>query len=395
MNWSKKFLIFVFSFFIILLFVFVILLMVHVKKTDAIVFSDDLTCNYRDVVHVEHFIKSINGNLLDNYLVDTSALGKKQLDVRYKNQYGFVEKSKVSIEVKDTVSPIIFVDDPYVISKGDVSKLEDTIFCADDYDDHIQCTISGEYDLNQVGNYPLSIIASDKTGNESKKNFVLKVVDKKEIDQSNGTPVKFNDIYQKYSSEYDIGLDVSKWQENVDFEKVAQQGVSFVMIKLGGQSEINGEITLDPNFYTNIDKAIQNDLKVGVYFYSYAKSVNEAKKQAKWVAQILKDYHLDLPVAFDWENWEKYSTFGIGFRMLNRIASSFITEINRYQYQGMLYSSKYYLENIWYSEDYSNIWLAYYHQSLDYDGKFSIWQVCNTGIIDGINGFVDIDLLKK
>ena len=395
MNWSKKFLIFVFSFFIILLFVFVILLMVHVKKTDAIVFSDDLTCNYRDVVHVEHFIKSINGNLLDNYLVDTSTLGKKQLDVRYKNQYGFVEKSKVSIEVKDTVSPIIFVDDPYVISKGDVSKLEDTIFCADDYDDHIQCTISGEYDLNQVGNYPLSIIASDKTGNESKKNFVLKVVDKKEIDQSNGTPVKFNDIYQKYSSEYDIGLDVSKWQENVDFEKVAQQGVSFVMIKLGGQSEINGEITLDPNFYTNIDKAIQNDLKVGVYFYSYAKSVNEAKKQAKWVAQILKDYHLDLPVAFDWENWEKYSTFGIGFRMLNRIASSFITEINRYQYQGMLYSSKYYLENIWYSEDYSNIWLAYYHQSLDYDGKFSIWQVCNTGIIDGINGFVDIDLLKK
>ena len=395
MNWSKKFLIFVFSFFIILLFVFVILLMVHVKKTDAIVFSDDLTCNYRDVVHVEHFIKSINGNLLDNYLVDTSALGKKQLDVRYKNQYGFVEKSKVSIEVIDTVSPIIFVDDPYVISKGDVSKLEDTIFCADDYDDHIQCTISGEYDLNQVGNYPLSIIASDKTGNESKKNFVLKVVDKKEIDQSNGTPVKFNDIYQKYSSEYDIGLDVSKWQENVDFEKVAQQGVSFVMIKLGGQSEINGEITLDPNFYTNIDKAIQNDLKVGVYFYSYAKSVNEAKKQAKWVAQILKDYHLDLPVAFDWENWEKYSTFGIGFRMLNRIASSFITEINRYQYQGMLYSSKYYLENIWYSEDYSNIWLAYYHQSLDYDGKFSIWQVCNTGIIDGINGFVDIDLLKK
>ena len=395
MNWSKKFLIFVFSFFIILLFVFVILLMVHVKKTDAIVFSDDLTCNYRDVVHVEHFIKSINGNLLDNYLVDTSTLGKKQLDVRYKNQYGFVEKSKVIIEVKDTVSPIISVDDPYVISKGDVSKLEDTIFCADDYDDHIQCTISGEYDLNQIGNYPLSIIASDKTGNESKKNFVLKVVDKKESDQSNGTPIKFNDIYRKYSNEYDIGLDVSKWQGNVDFEKLAQQGVSFVMIKLGGQSEINGEITLDPNFYTNIDKAIQNDLKVGVYFYSYAKSVNEAKKQAKWVAQILKDYHLDLPVAFDWENWEKYSTFGIGFRTLNRIASSFITEINHYQYQGMLYSSKYYLENIWYSEDYSNIWLAYYHQSLDYDGKFSIWQVCNTGIIDGINGFVDIDLLKK
>lgn len=396
MTKSKKFLIVVFSFFITLLFIFVVLLMIHVKKTDAIVFSDDLTCHYRDSIHIEHFIKSLDGSLLENYLVDTSTIGKKQLEVRYKNRYGFVEKSKVNIEIKDIVSPVITVKNPYVVIKGELNRLEDSIFCADDYDDHIQCSIIGKYDLNQVGDYPLSIVAIDKSGNESKKDFILKVVEKKENNTSiHVSSVKFRDIYQKYNGKYHIGLDISKWQGNVDFEKIAQQGVSFIMIKIGGQSEIDGEITIDPNFYSNIDQAIQNNIRVGVYFYSYANSEGDAKKQARWVVQTLKNYHLDLPVAFDWENWSNFSTFGIGFRTLNRIALSFIAEINRYQYQGMLYSSKNYLENIWYSDEYSNIWLSLYQNDLNYNGEFFMWQMCNSGIIDGIDGYVDIDLLKK
>ena len=59
----------------------------------------------------------------------------------------------------------------------------------------------------------------------------------------------------------------------------------------------------------------------------------------------------------------------------------------------MLYSSKYYLENIWLKRD--NIWLAHYTEKTDYNGDYKIWQICDDGVIDGINGNVDIDIMYK
>ena len=77
------------------------------------------------------------------------------------------------------------------------------------------------------------------------------------------------------------------------------------------------------------------------------------------------------------------------------MATAFLEEVERNGYVGMLYSSKYYLENIWYREEYDNIWLAYYTKNNDYDGKYLLWQVCNDGKIDGIDGYVDIDILYQ
>lgn len=395
MSKSRNFLLAVFGFFLSLLFIFVILLMIHVKRTHSIYFIDDLTCKYREVIHISHFIKDLDGTLIDDYLVDTSVVGKNQMDVQYKNRYGFVEKERINIEVQDVTPPTIVVDDTYVVSMGKVDNLVDTIFCADDYDDNVKCHIIGKYDLNSIGSYSLKIEAIDKSGNKSKKDFVLSVVEDSDSSTDKLVPVKFNTIYQKYQHEYDVGIDVSKWQGEIDFSKIVNQGVSFVMIKIGGQTEIGGEIVLDPNFVANIEKALENHLKVGVYFYSYAKSPSEAKKQARWVVQQLDTYHLDLPIAFDWEEWEHYHMFGISFRTLNYIASSFISEVDRYQLDGMLYSSKSYLETIWYPDFYSNVWLAYYNDKNSYQGNYLMWQISNSGVIDGIDGFVDIDLLKK
>ena len=58
----------------------------------------------------------------------------------------------------------------------------------------------------------------------------------------------------------------------------------------------------------------------------------------------------------------------------------------------MLYSSKYYLETIWDAKDYTN-WLAYYTKNNDYQGDYAMWQVCSDGKIDGIDGYVDIDVM--
>lgn len=382
-------------FLLIILFVFIIILMVHVKKTDAVVFSDVLSCSYREKVSVDRFIRKLDGTLLDNYWVDTSTVGKKKLEIQYKNRYGFIEQKKFEIEVKDVVAPIIVVNNPYTVVEGEVSDLLDVIFCADDYDDGVKCVISGEYDLNRIGQYHLKIEAQDKSGNEAEKEFTLNVVKKEK--KSNSSQVKytdFKDFYQKYNdSSVEIGLDISKWQGEVDYAKIANEGVSFVMLKVGGQTEIGGEYIVDPSFDDNIEGALENGLKVGVYFYSYAKSEIEAKKQARWVVQKVKDYELALPIAFDWENWARYSTFGIGFRTLNKVAESFIEEVKRYHYEGILYSSKYYLENIWHQDDYVK-WLAYYNEYNEIEDDYFLWQVCNDGKINGINGSVDIDILK-
>lgn len=366
-------------------------------NTDGVILKEDLTVNFREEVYIKDFIMYLDGKLIDNYLVDTSEVGLKDVIITYKNEYGFIVGKKITIEVKDVVSPTVVVSNPYVIEKGTIDNLEETIFCADDYDDAISCNIKGEYDLNSIGNYDLEIVATDNSGNITNKKFILKIIEK-QIDTDQNTTVrytKFSSIYDKYKDENtEVGLDISKWQGEVNYEKLKQQGVDFVMLKIGGQNEINGEYNIDPRFYDNIEGAILNDIKVGIYFYSYANDEKEAVKQADWIVDKLEDYRIDLPIVFDWENWSKYTKFRISFHTLNKVATAFMDRVDELGYEGVLYSSKYYLENIWYQEDYTN-WLAYYNEDFTSYKDYYMWQLCNNGKIDGIDSYVDIDIRYK
>ena len=393
MSVQRKFLISVFTFFIGILFVFVILLMIHVKKTDSIIFVDDMTCFYKEKVYVDRFIREIDGELLDKYLVDTSSLGKKMLEVQFRNRYGFVERKRFEIEVKDKVAPVIIVDNPYTVYEGEVTDLLSTIFCADDYDDGIQCSISGDYDLNKIGQYPLKIEAIDKSGNVTRKNFVLNV--EKNIENIQPvTSVAFKEIYQKYkTTDTEIGVDISMVQGDIDYNSLVNNGVSFVMLRVGGQDGVGSDVGADSKFFDNVKNALDHHLKVGVYFQSYAKNVNEAKRQARWVVQNIRDYDISLPVAFVWNQKGRYSNLGIGFRSLNRIASSFLSEIERYGYRGMIYSNKLYFGNVW-DVDVYDTWVAYDTDSFNYDKDYLMWQVCDNGKIDGIDGTFGIHILK-
>ncbi len=369
---------------------------IHFMNTEDIILTKNLTCNFREKVHISKFISKLDGELINDYLVDTNEVGTKKVEVSYKNQYGLTVKKRFSIEIIDNTPPTVVVANPYVVEKGTIKKLEDTIFCADDYDNNVVCQITGEYDLQKSGNYDLTITAIDASNNQTSKKFTLNVIEKNKKNSnnlSNPTSTKFKSIYQKYKKDNTmIGLDISKWQQEVDFKKIKEQGVEFVMLKLGGQSKIGGELTVDPKFYENIEEALKNNLQVGVYLYSYAKTEREAIQQAKWLTQKLKDHSITLPVAFDWENWNQYTTFHISFHTLNKIASAFLEEVEKHGYETMLYSSKYYLETIWYADDYTN-WIAYYTDNFDYKKDFMMWQVCNDGKIAGIDGYVDIDVM--
>lgn len=363
------------------------------KKYD-IVLKKDLTCEFREEISISDFIAKINGTLIDDSIIDTTKVGIQPITLTYKTTYGLILTKNFNIEVKDITPPTIIVNNTYIIEEESITNLVDNIFCADDYDDNINCNIIGEYKLDELGEYPLTITATDNSNNNTTKSFTLKVIEKKkQTNISTKDYTNFKTVYQKYKKDNTlIGLDLSKWQGEVDFAEIKKQGVSFVMLKVGGQTKINGEYIIDPKFYDNIRSAIEQDLKVGVYFYSYANSTEEAKKQAKWIISKIKNYNVELPIVFDWENWNKYTSFHLSFYSLNKIASTFMKEVEETGYKPMLYSSKYYLETIWYKDDYTR-WLAYYTTNNDYQEDHYMWQLCNNGKINGIDGYVDINVL--
>ena len=103
---------------------------------------------------------------------------------------------------------------------------------------------------------------------------------------------------------------------------------------------------------------------------------------------------MELPIVFDWENWDEFNEYKISFQKLNDIAFSFISEIEKNGYISVLYSSKKYLDNIWFNNNYS-VWLAHYTDKTNYNGEYNIWQICDNGLIDGIDTYVDIDIMYE
>ena len=367
----------------------------RLTTTEGIIFNDNLKVEFMRDVYVNDFIKNIDGKLIDNYKVDTSEVGKKDIVITFKNMYGFIVGKTITIEVIDVTPPTVIVSSPYQVIRGSNINLSEEIFCADDYDDYIDCNINGEYNLDNLGKYNLEMIATDKSGNVTNKKFTLEVIEKSVSSNNNSTIryTSFKSVYNKYKNDKTkIGLDISKWQGDVDYAKLKDEGVEFVMLKLGGQVEIGGEFIIDPKFYDNIEGAINNGIDVGVYFYSYAKSVEEARKQANFIVEKLDGYNINMPIVFDWENFNSYTKFHISFHTLNKIADAFIDRVEELGYKGVLYSSKYYLENIWYSNNYTN-WLAYYNEEFNNYKDYYMWQMCSNGKIDGIDGYVDIDIM--
>ena len=132
---------------------------------------------FMGIVYVMDFVFKLNGEVVDNYQIDTSEVGKKKVSLSYRNRYGFVVRKSFEIEVKDVTAPIVVVDNPYIVEKDSLTDIMDNIFCADDYDDKVTCNIVGKYDLSKVGKYDLKIIAIDQSENITTREFSLHVIE--------------------------------------------------------------------------------------------------------------------------------------------------------------------------------------------------------------------------
>lgn len=365
--------------------------------------KDNLVVNFNDKVKVSEFIISMNGKLNEDYIVDTTKVGKKTLQIKFKNDDGIPVKYKFEIEVVDRVEPVIWLGSSYRLKKGNKFDISN-ILCGDNYDSKPKCYVEGDYDENEVGSYPLTFMAEDSSGNLATQEFVLNVYEPKKTDNDNKSKEKgevkknytyYDKVYDEYKTKTNkIGIDVSRWQGDIDFDKLKEANVEFIIIRVGYTKGTDGEYILDEKFKQNIEKANEYNIPVGLYFYSYANSEEHAIKDAEWVLEQIKDYKVELPIAFDWEEWSSFNEYNLSFFELSNIGEAFLDRLSKEGYEGMLYSSKAYLDYIWFPTEY-DIWLAHYTDKTTYKGKYKIWQICDNGSVDGIKGEVDIDILYE
>ncbi len=360
------------------------------------ILKNSLIADVYSEVTISDYLDSIEGKILKDEKIDTKQLGTQEVSFLYETKEKKKRKGTFTVEVVDREKPLVWLTNSYRVQVGSDFDLATAIFCADNYDATPTCMVEGEYDLNTVGVYPLQYVAKDASSNETRIDFDLKVYEP-QSGSSNAseeeTYTAFSDVLTNYKEEdNEIGIDVSKWQGEIDFAKVKRAGASFVMIRIGSQKGVNGEYVLDPYFKDNLSNAKQNGLKVGVYFYSYADSNKEAKKQAKWVMEQLGNDELELPIVFDWECYSSFHEMELSLFGLNQVAETFLETVESKGYDGLLYGSKNYLKAIWkyHSHD---VWLAHYTEKTDYDARYVMWQLCDDGRIDGIDGAVDIDIL--
>ena len=401
---KKKVIIFVVLLLIITL-ITALIIYLNVRIVDdnsGFTLKENLKTEVYTEANFEDYIDTIEGKIIEKPKIDNKRTGKQSLEFIYLNKDNKKRRGTFEIEIVDTEKPLVWLSNNYSTKIGTDIDLKDKIMCVDNYDNKPSCQINGEYDINTAGVYPLEFIAKDSSGNIFQKEFTLTVYEpvqtennSNEIETSEPSYIDFNDVLNNYKNENtEIGIDVSKWQGNIDFTKVKNAGATFVMIRVGSQNGVGGEYVLDKNFKQNIENALNNDLKIGAYFYSYADSEKEAKKQANWVIKQIKDYDIDLPIVFDFESFDAFNQMELSIFGLNEVANSFIETVDNAGYKGVLYGSKNYLNAIWKYHT-SPVWLAHYTDQTNYEGDYFMWQMCDDGKIDGIEGYVDIDILYK
>ncbi len=193
-----------------------------------------------------------------------------------------------------------------------------------------------------------------------------------------------------------LGVDVSYFQGEIDWEKVKADGIDFAMIRLGYRGYGTGNIVIDDQFTENINGALEAGLEVGVYFFSQAVNVQEAKREAETVLSMLSSYPITMPVAYDLEIVSENGsrTQKLSVTTMTENAAVFCRMVEAEGYEAVYYASKktallrYNLSKLkdyglWYAEEEAQ-------PSIPYD--FKLWQYTAEGTVDGIGTSVALDL---
>lgn len=208
------------------------------------------------------------------------------------------------------------------------------------------------------------------------------------------------------TDEITLGIDVSKFQETIDWDQVAESGVDFAMVRVGCRKSVAGEIVEDECARYNLQEAAASGLRLGAYFFSTAVNEAEAEEEAAWVCEFLKGYPITYPVVYNCEGFQEEDSrqYGMSVEERTRLAQVFLDRIEEAGYTGMFYAARSELQDslLWDTEALEQryrIWVAQYLSEVypeisgpEYDGKYAMWQYTDQGTVPGIRTVVDLNV---
>jgi GH25 family lysozyme M1 (1,4-beta-N-acetylmuramidase) len=204
-----------------------------------------------------------------------------------------------------------------------------------------------------------------------------------------------NSAFKKSGSGTKLGIDVSKWNGDIDWRKVKDAGVEFAIIRAGYRGSVTGSIVVDPYFEYNMKEAASAGVSAGVYFFTQAVNEVEAVEEASAVIELIKKYNIEFPIYIDTEGaGGNGRADALDKETRTLVCEAFCRTIENAGYKAGVYASRnWYYNNLETSglERYQ-IWLAEYRSAPLYQGYYNMWQYTSKGKIDGIEGNVDLDI---
>ena len=384
-----------------------------------ILISDTKIDVYSEDLYLYDLIKSSNVQILtENMPLQVDSIGSKTTTISYKYKNDLRKYLyDINYDVVDNISPI-FIKAPsasktfYVdeMSNKDIDKIVEKITFGDNYDVNPTIKTIGDINFSKAGTYKITLEISDSSNNKTTKDIDVLIKERpktvnnsndvnteEELEENDEKTIQFEEQIKNYKTNNTmLGIDVSKWQGEIDFKKIKNAGCEFVIIRLGVMKDKDSELVKDATFDLNYKNAKQAGLKVGIYIYSEANNVTTAISNAEFIINELNGDKLDFPVVFDWESWTYFNSMEMNLHMLNEIYDAFSNRLNEAGYNTMLYASEYYLNNVWLDlKDYT-LWVAKYSSKLpeinSANNNYILWQNANTGCIDGIDSNVDLDI---
>jgi len=240
------------------------------------------------------------------------------------------------------------------------------------------------------------IAVKDKDGS-TKYYEIIKNLRKNSYDFKNNLTNKDGVIsYKDNTREALLGIDLSKYNGEIDWAQVKQAGVKFAMLRLGSRGYSLGDISLDEKFVDYAQNALQNNIAIGAYFYSQAINESEAVEEANYIVGAVAGFNVKYPIAIDVETVDNdvARTDNLTADQRTGYVKLFCDTVKNYGYKPVIYASKKMLItglNIEDLKDY-DIWIADYDVPTDYPYEFTMWQYANKGRVNGITGDVDLDL---
>ena len=190
------------------------------------------------------------------------------------------------------------------------------------------------------------------------------------------------------------GIDVSKYQGNIDWGAVAASGINFAIIRVGYRGSSSGALVQDPYFKKNISGATKAGIKVGLYFFTQAVNEAEAVEEASMAMSLASGYKVTYPIFIDTESAFNGRANGLSKSARTAVVKAFCQTVRNGGYKAGVYASK-----SWYANQLNAsalngycIWVAQYNSSCTYSGKYDMWQYSSKGSVSGIKGNVDMNI---